>query len=230
MDSSSSQIALTDTTGNESRAALGPAPVAWPRLVDICERVLVCGLYAYFVWRLLPQSGSGLRLGNGLLMLSEGLVLVLFIIRRPASLISMRRVDWCLALGGTFLPLLVHSSVVYTVVVTPLGPVFLMLCGIIVQVHAKLILGRSMGMVAANRGIKRLGPYQFVRHPMYLGYVMTHVAFWLLNPTSWNLAVYSCAFGIQFMRLLAEERFLAQLGEYREYMQAVRFRLIPGLF
>ena len=227
---SSTPAAVTDVTGIRCLATLRPARVAWPRVADACERLLVGGLYIYFVCRLLPSSGSTLRLGNVLLMLSEGLVLALFIIRRPASLISMRRADWCLALCGTFLPLLVNSSVANSAFMTPLVPVFLMLCGIIVQVHAKLTLGRSMGMVAANRGIKRRGPYQFVRHPMYLGYVMTHVAFWLLNPTGWNLAVYACAFGIQVMRLLAEERFLAQVAEYREYMQAVRFRLLPGLF
>jgi protein-S-isoprenylcysteine O-methyltransferase Ste14 len=100
----------------------------------------------------------------------------------------------------------------------------------LVQVHAKLSLGRSMGLVAANRGIRRSGPYQFLRHPMYAGYMLTHLAFWLFNPTEWNLLIYSTAATIQVLRLLAEERFLRRSDEYRAYMENVRFRLIPGVF
>ena len=43
-----------------------------------------------------------------------------------------------------------------------------MLIGLYVQISGKLILGRSFGLIAANRGIKVAGPYRIVRHPSML--------------------------------------------------------------
>jgi protein-S-isoprenylcysteine O-methyltransferase Ste14 len=225
-----SQIEWTSATGAANVTAPLPTGAQSNTILDAMERLLVLGLYAYFVWRLLPKGDGGHWLANAVLLVSEGLVLVLFLIRRPAAAISTRRSDWLLALVGTLAPFLVQPAALPGGLVPPVACLFLMICGLVVQIHAKLSLGRSMGMVAADRGIKRSGPYQFVRHPMYAGYFLTHVAFWLLNPTGWNLAAYSCAISVQIMRLLAEERFLTHLPEYREYMQGVRFRLIPGVF
>ena len=69
-----------------------------------------------------------------------------------------------------------------------------------------------------------------MRHPMYVGYMISHLGFLLLNPTIWNAAVYSAAFVLQILRILAEEQFLAQNADYREYMKQVRYRLFPGIF
>jgi protein-S-isoprenylcysteine O-methyltransferase Ste14 len=202
----------------------------WCAILDGAERLLVLGFYLYLVWRLLLHGDGRPWLGNSLLIASEGLVLILFVFRRPAVIISQRKSDWLLAMAATVAPFLVFPAADPGSLVSPLVCIFLMICGLLVQVHAKLSLGRSIGMVAANRGLKQTGPYQIVRHPMYAGYAVTHIGFWLLHPTSWNLAVYSCALGLQIVRLLAEERFLAQSPEYREYVQAVRFRLIPGVY
>ena len=57
-----------------------------------------------------------------------------------------------------------------------------MLIGLYVQISAKVILGRSFGLIAANRGIKVAGPYRIVRHPIYAGYTIIHVGFLLALP------------------------------------------------
>ena len=105
-----------------------------------------------------------------------------------------------------------------------------MLAGFFIQVCAKLALGRSFGCVAANRGLKFAGPYRFVRHPMYLGYLLTHVGFLVVNASAWNVATYVICYGLQVPRLLAEERWLGRDERYRKYARVVRFRLIPGIF
>ncbi len=56
------------------------------------------------------------------------------------------------------------------------------------------------------------------------------MAFLLVNPTVWNLAVYSTCYALQVPRLLAEERLLKETPEYSDYMNKVRYRLIPGVF
>jgi protein-S-isoprenylcysteine O-methyltransferase Ste14 len=99
-----------------------------------------------------------------------------------------------------------------------------------IQVHAKLSLGRSFGCVAANRGLKFGGPYQFVRHPMYFGYLMTHLGFLLVNPTAWNVSTYVLCYSMQIPRLLCEERLLSKDQDYQRYARLVHFRLIPGIF
>ena len=44
-------------------------------------------------------------------------------------------------------------------------------------------LGRSFGIVAANRGVKTRGPYRLVRHPAYFGYLMSYLGYVAENPS-----------------------------------------------
>ena len=48
--------------------------------------------------------------------------------------------------------------------------------GLCLVIAGKLALGRSFGLVPANRGVVASGPYLLVRHPIYSGYLITHVA------------------------------------------------------
>ena len=58
---------------------------------------------------------------------------------------------------------------------------------------AKLVLGRAFGIVAANRGVKVLGPYCLVRPPMYAGYTLTQFGFLLAMPSRLNALFYATA-------------------------------------
>jgi protein-S-isoprenylcysteine O-methyltransferase Ste14 len=105
-----------------------------------------------------------------------------------------------------------------------------MLTGLYIQISAKLILGRSFGILAANRGIKVDGPYRVIRHPIYAGYTVTHIGFLLAFPSLWNAVLYSTELAIQITRLLREEFLLKQDQTYRDYASRVRYRLIPMIF
>ncbi len=105
-----------------------------------------------------------------------------------------------------------------------------MLLGLYVQISAKVILGRSFGLIAANRGIKVAGPYRIVRHPIYAGYTIIHVGFLLAFPSVWNLGLYSTQLVVQVARLLREEHLLKQDPNYRNYAASVRYRLFPMIF
>ena len=72
----------------------------------------------------------------------------------------------------------------------------------------KLSLGRSFGLLPANRGIVSTGMYRLVRHPIYLGYLVTHVAFLFAHPTVWNLALLVLADCALCVRAVLEERSL----------------------
>ena len=54
--------------------------------------------------------------------------------------------------------------------------VSVMVSGLVLHLYGKVCLARSFGLVAANRGVQRLGPYRVIRHPIYAGYVITQGA------------------------------------------------------
>jgi protein-S-isoprenylcysteine O-methyltransferase Ste14 len=166
---------------------------------------------------------------NLLLLPSEGLVVFFLLLRRSAIETSRRPGEWLLALAAACAPLLAMGASGHALI-SPLvgGP--LVLLGMLIQVHAKLTLGRSFGLVPAHRGLQLDGPYRVVRHPMYAGYLLSHLAFLALNATGWNATVYTVAYVLQIARLRAEERLLSRDEDYRFYQAAVRYRLIPGVF
>jgi protein-S-isoprenylcysteine O-methyltransferase Ste14 len=198
-------------------------------VLDWAERALVLGFYGWLVVRLATSYFADGGFASLLLLSSEGLVVLFLLIRRRPAAISRRPGDWLLALAATCMPMLVASSGGQAIVSSFVGAT-LLLMGMVVQILAKLALGRSLGCIPAHRGLKLSGPYGFVRHPMYAGYLLSHLAFLFMNLTWWNVAVYALAYGLQVPRLLAEERLLARDPQYRAYQAAVPYRLVPGVF
>ena len=105
-----------------------------------------------------------------------------------------------------------------------------MMAGVAVNVAAKFALWRSFGLAPANRGVRGGGPYRFVRHPMYLGYFLTQVAFLLSNLSIGNLVKYLVTWGVQVLRIREEEKFLLQDSAYQDLTKRVKFRLVPGIY
>jgi protein-S-isoprenylcysteine O-methyltransferase Ste14 len=102
--------------------------------------------------------------------------------------------------------------------------------GFCVVISGKLALGRSFGLIPANRGVVVQGPYMVVRHPIYLGYLVTHAAFLVANPSPLNLAVLLVADSALIARALIEERVLRLDATYEAYCQRVGWHLVPGVF
>jgi protein-S-isoprenylcysteine O-methyltransferase Ste14 len=102
--------------------------------------------------------------------------------------------------------------------------------GLALVVVGKITLGRSFGLVPANRGVVVRGPYSFVRHPIYTGYLVTHVAFLLAHPSPWNVMVVIVADAALIFRALMEERTLSGDAAYQGYCQRVGWHLVPGVF
>jgi protein-S-isoprenylcysteine O-methyltransferase Ste14 len=75
------------------------------------------------------------------------------------------------------------------------------------------------------------GPYQYVRHPMYVGAVLMALFAPLLLGTWWTF-VPSIIVGISIVvRTALEDRTLqAELPGYTDYAQQVRYRLLPGIW
>jgi protein-S-isoprenylcysteine O-methyltransferase Ste14 len=219
--------AMTATSEDIDIPLATKAPTAsFLRIVDAAEKVVILSLFLGLVARIGATLGQ--HPFNVLLIVSDGLVVIMMVLRRRTETVSQRPMDWLLAFAATAAPLMALGGGA-ALVSDPVG-YGLMAAGLFLSSYAKIALWRSFGLVAANRGIKRGGPYRFVRHPMYLGYTITQVGFVLLNPAWTNIALYGSAFLLQVLRMRAEEGLLAQDPAYAAYMQATRYRLAPGIF
>src|SRR4051812_38821089 len=129
-----------------------------------------------------------LRTGKptGLVFAAQELVLVgVFLVRRRPLAVSRRPVDWVAALLGAYGVLLLRPT---GAEVLGFGWLWLALqvAGALGAIVCIVRMGRSFGIVAANRGVRCDGPYAVVRHPMYAFYLVGQVgyllgAFSLLN-------------------------------------------------
>lgn len=188
------------------------------------------GLATLFVVFLVANVGALLdepRLSVLLLVVFQSTVVVLAIFRRDVATVDRRVVAFAAGWAGTVLPLFLRP--------TATGPDLLagqvlQVAGLVLQVVAVLSLGRSFGIVAADRGIKTGGAYRLVRHPIYAAYLLADVGFVISHPSVGNVAAISAALGFQIVRIWFEERHLAANPEYVEFSRARRWRLIPGVW
>ena len=193
--------------------------------LDIAERLLLFAILGWFLARLVPSLRA--EPYNILLLVSEAFTVCLVLFRKRGPIASTVHA-WLVAIVGTCAAMLVIPS--GTAVIPAWLGTSLMFWGLVLSLSAKVFLNRSFGIVAANRGVKRRGPYRLVRHPMYLGYFVTHWGFLLLHLSLWNAAIYATCWAALVLRIVAEEEFLSQDEQYRDYAGAVPYKLLPGLY
>jgi protein-S-isoprenylcysteine O-methyltransferase Ste14 len=93
-----------------------------------------------------------------------------------------------------------------------------------------LTLGKFFGVRPAVRGLATGGPYRFVRHPMYLSYILADIGY---NLEEWNyvtILLVLAGWAALVYRIHAEERVLSQHSGWPRYAASVRSRLFPGLW
>lgn len=87
--------------------------------------------------------------------------------------------------------------------------------------------------IQTDRGqtVCRTGPYQFVRHPGYVGAIVQSLGMPLLLGSGWAFVPGIAAAVLMIIRTSLEDRTLqAELLGYAEYSQHVRYRLVPGIW
>ena len=199
--------------------------------LDLCERIIIATIYGSFAWRMLQDYSGRADISTVLIVISEALPFLFVILRAPSATLSQRPIDWAVAITATIAPLIVQPNAASAGPLVPEALAYgIMLFGLCVQIAAKAVLGRGFGIVAANRGVRQLGPYRFLRHPMYAGYTLAHVGFLLAMPSLFNGAVYALALILQLVRIAREERVLMRDPIYVEFAKRVRYRLLPGLY
>jgi protein-S-isoprenylcysteine O-methyltransferase Ste14 len=164
-----------------------------------------------------------------LLVASEVLVAILMVVRRSASVVDRSWRARLLTLASLLGPPLVRPAA--GAALAPDGVTALVSAvGLLIALGGKLSLGRSFGLVPANRGIVCEGLYRRVRHPIYLGYLITHAGFLVAHATPWNWSLLLLADAALVLRACCEERTLCGDPAYRRYAAHVKWRLVPGVF
>ena len=75
------------------------------------------------------------------------------------------------------------------------------------------------------------GPYQYVRHPGYVGYIASWIAMSLTLGSLWALIPAGLVMCLMVVRTALEDKTLqAELDGYQDYAARVRYRLLPGIW
>ena len=220
-----------NTPLNETRLSNEVNAAREGRLTEWLLRVFALLLMAFVVarwghaWWSEPTRWTAL-----LLLVSESYTLMLVLLARRATQRDLSAPAMLATLYAMFFIVMVEPD--GTARLAPeWAAALLQLVGMAWQFSAKIVLGRSFGLLPATRGVVMSGPYRVVRHPIYFGYLIGHAGFLLANFSSRNLVILALLYVAQVVRIRREEAVLAASStEYRAYLQRVRWRLLPLVY
>ena len=201
-----------------------------PALMHWLVNITVASFFSYYIYDILIRlsTGMSLTLLIALLFRNTSITLV-FLLRRPSRLTSRNVGDWIAAIGGTFITYL------YTSQANPISPYIVPTAYVIMIVTAFISticiinLGRSFGIVPANRGVKTDMLYGIVRHPLYSLYTIYDLALISLAFSLHNCYICILHALFSYLRAKREENILIQDETYKEYVSKTRYMFLPGI-
>ena len=166
---------------------------------------LVCTFYALIIWCYLRRSRavatSGSITGYAAAVTATLLPFAIPLLHSAPSALGQQYVGYLLVVAGT--------------------------CWAIWSVR---YLGRSISVIAQAREVVDGGPYRLVRHPLYLGELVSALGITIVVGTVQALCAWVALCGLQAYRALREEQVLLEaLPGYRSY-RARTAALLPGIF
>jgi protein-S-isoprenylcysteine O-methyltransferase Ste14 len=215
-------------------------PVAsGPRRLDVGRLAMVPAMSVILLVNLssLRHGGASgaagaLRLiGTVLTCAFYALVIFCYLRRGPAATTSGSVTAHAAAVAATWLPFalpLLRGA--------PPGAVrqavadLLLVFGTTWAVWSLYYLGRNVSVLAQARGLADRGPYRWVRHPLYLGELVSSLGVAVAANSLAAAVIWLMLCSLQVYRALQEERVLLHaLPDYRSYRSRTA-ALVPGLF
>ena len=167
-------------------------------------------------------------LSHGCLIVFYLMFWFLLVTRPPAVAISDDLVASATALLGTYFPWVVTfvAEPTQSDVLNLLSTAFLV-TGTALAIFTLAHLGRAFSLVPQARKVVRTGPYNWIRHPLYLCEEIAVVGAVLQSLSALTVAILIVHVAIQMRRIVNEENLLRRsLPEYAAY-QSSRWRLVP---
>lgn len=195
----------------------------WP--MNLCIAILWARFIFVSLQQMLTDSGiltAGILIHNTLLFL-------LFLTRRPSRETSRNVFDWLVAFATLGFAMMLRPHPVSHMGINYLS-LFIQVLGMVAIILSLASLGRSFGVVPANRKIKINGMYNLVRHPIYASEVLFYFGFLIGNPAVFNSVFIFLIIPGQLWRSLREESLLSHDVRYHAFKEKVRYRFIPGIF
>jgi protein-S-isoprenylcysteine O-methyltransferase Ste14 len=206
------------------------APTSRARLVvRISANLVGAAGAAYFAYVTLQAYLQTNRPIGFLFFVQQAVVVVAYLVRRPANVVTLRFGDWLLAFVGTFSPVLLRPDGAHPQWGLSTG-LALQFVGVVIALWSLATLGRSFGFAPADRGLVSRGPYAIVRHPIYAAYVVLLAGYLCQSFSLRNVVVALLATGCNIGRIRAEERILASNQAYDAYRKRVHWRMLPGIW
>ena len=199
-------------------------------VAEWAARAIICVMFSALCINIFQEFARTGHITGLMLLVSESLVIVLTLARRRATLVDRSVPAAIVTLVSLAGPPLLRADGDIAALAPDVVTVIVSAVALLLVLSGKVTLGRSFGLVPANRGVVVQGPYAAVRHPIYTGYLVTHLAFLAAHPGIWNIAVIAIADGALVARALMEERVLSNDALYRAYCRRVAWHLVPGVF
>jgi hypothetical protein len=144
---------------------------------------------------------------GGAFFAEEMWIVIAYLVRRPARVVSQRPLDWLLAFGGTFGGVLLRPNGAH--------PHWGVLAGFDLQ---------TIGLVICVASFIALG------HPIYASYFFLQIGYLLQSLSLRNALVVAFICSCNIGRAFVEERLLVSSNRYDGYRSHVRWRLWPGVW
>ncbi|MBN2000919.1 DUF192 domain-containing protein [candidate division KSB1 bacterium] len=195
----------------------------WP--INICIALLwTTFVRHYFVlWYL---HGGILNVG---LLLHNTILLLLFLTRRKSKDTGMGFMDWAIPIVTVSSAMMLRPGQPVNGFLLPVS-LTVQIIGIVAMILALVSLGKSFGIIPANRNVKKNGAYHLVRHPLYAAEIIFYIGFLLGNFSLHNIVFAVIIFTGQIWRSILEEKLLSRDPVYVEYLGRVKYRFIPYIF
>jgi isoprenylcysteine carboxyl methyltransferase len=197
-------------------------------LLEIIMKLMATCALGYFSVAIIQSYQNTKNIVLLLLLLSESITILLVIAAKFTNTRDFSPLVIIATIAGTFYFFAISLDGGIPLISSNISA-FILCVGICWQLYAKIYLGRSFGLLPACRSIVDTGPYKLVRHPIYFGYFIGHMAFLLNNFSWWNVEVLTLLYLFQFLRMHYEEQVLSKNEQYREYKKRVKYRFIPFL-
>ena len=185
--------------------------------------ILPASAWLFFVFNQAVNSPFPPSLSTVLLVLINSVTIALFIVRRDATRVGSKA-EMLIAVSAVFIVAFLKGPTAGDIHWLPTTIQIIALLG---WAASLATLGRSFGIVPADRGLVQHGPYRFVRHPIYAFEALFFLGFLMAVPTLRSGLIIAVLLTLQAVRILREERILTGYGEYR---QQVRWRILPGVW
>ena len=166
-----------------------------------------------------------------LLICFYSLVVFLYFIRSAAKSTTKSLIAKTIALIASFLPFAIpflssssnNSGIMLTAnLITMLG--------MLISLYSLGALGKSFSIIPQARALVQTGPYKLVRHPLYLGELISLMGIVLARFSISAMTIYCLIIALQIYRALQEERLLAGIFPEYESYSLKKARFLPGIF